>query len=234
MSATSITVRAPARRKRAARSRGATSAFVTKAQVHQMLKSSADETKYYDKAITSTSIDFGGDTYPLSEIPLSSSGAPNMRYGVVVKPRSLEVRWSASTVTGGDLSNTLRFVVVRWRGVPASLTTPGNPPQIDDVLQSSSLGQSTAPLAAYAYYSTGSSSKLMTVLYDSQITISPGGPGGLTGKAIIPLKGTMAFDQSFSADPSNGSLYLAVVSDSGVAPHPAFSFNSRLWFDDES
>jgi len=199
--------------------------------VKQMIASASDLPKYHDTILTLQAVDFGGTISPLSRIPLSSSGAPNQRYGLVTKPKSLEIKWASNVVSAGDLANTLRLVVVRWRGVPESLTTPGNPPQVDDIFEPSATGQATAPLAPFAYYSTYSAAKVMSIVYDTKFSISPGGPGGLTGHATIPLKGDMSFNP-YSADPSNGALYLCAISDSGVAPHPNLEFSCRLWFDD--
>lgn len=211
---------------------------MTKQQVRDMLRSREPMLKFNDNVtLSAVPVDFAGVITYLSQIPLSSSGAPNQRIGNNVELDSLELRYTwGSPVSFADVYSTCRLIIGQWKGVYASWYNPGagSSPLVPDVLQDSSLGAVSGPLAPFAYFGSKESSHAYKVLYDKIVRIGPGGPVADGDDVFLSLKGVSSFTGTTGAatESSNGGLFLVAVTDSGATPDPLLSYSIRTWWRD--
>lgn len=210
---------------------------VTKRQVKQMLRAD-DQLKYCDSSsgiISGVAVNYAGVVEFLTSIAMATTAPtlPYQRLGMTVRLKSLELSYTFGTPGSfADVYGTVRLVLVQWLKVAPSgvALTPAV------LWQSSGLGGPAAPHTPFDYFNGVNASHQYKVLYDKTDVISPGGPGGITRRATIALKGVLSFSGTGGADTdveANG-IYLFAVSDSGATPDPILTYTTRIWFVDDA
>lgn len=196
-------------------------AVLSKAQRFEVSKiasrqiSRRSENKAYDRTYNS-SVGWGGQILDLSAV--TQGDTSSTRDGDSLYVRGVSVR---GNIVPADATNTVRALVFQW-----SPNSSDDSPSIDEVLEITSSANDV-----HAYYHKGDSQKY-TILWDKTYALSSTSNDNQvfnTGWLRPKVK-----KLQFSAGVSSGTnhIYFLILSDSGVAAHPAFVMNTRLTFND--
>jgi len=141
----------------------------------------------------------------------------DQRIGDLIFVEKLDMRVS---MQAGDVNNQCRMLVLFSQ--EPSIATPFN------YLENGPSGGYDVLSFTYPYLK----SNIVQVLYDNTWTLVDGSNTQYIHEEFsLPINKRVAY-QYGTATPYSGAIYLMVLSDSGVAPHPQVNLNPKWWFRD--
>lgn len=195
----------------------------------------AIEMKYFDFGFANTAFTSTPSFYLMTSIPQGPSD--KQRVGDRIDIRSLECFFQA---TGGDIYNTIRVVIFKWKQDSAGVT-----PTAADLYDATASGAEyvMCPVPALEQ------DKKFTICYDHTISLSQTYTFTSTGATttVIPtadsvktwkvkLFGKRLGPKNINFNPGLstgwGHYYLAVATDSAITPNPGVYFNCRVKYHD--
>lgn len=193
--------------------------------------------KYDYNGFAASSVTNSGGFLNLFNPPIAiSGGSINTRIGDVCHLHTARLRFQA---VGGDIYNTMRVIVFRWKSNGATAPTTA------DLFDVSATG------AEYVMCPTPSCDRQQKVdiLYDKVVTLTQSNASassGSTGSGILNTSSSvktwsktlfgkklgpkLVRFQSGTATIPNGGLWLAYISDSAITPNPTLYVNCRVDF----
>lgn len=179
------------------------------------------EVKHHDTAMF-PAVNSNGAMFHLSSIPEGDSEIT--RTGLKITPKTLNTSLRI-TAEAGEPSNEVRFIMFRWYDDVA--------PTVNDLLQSNSSGI----FNGYSYIDiprVWPGSPKVEILSDRKMAIDPNSHDTMYYKFYKKFKASnrIRFRGPANGDIERGSIYLFMVTDSAVAPHPVITGYSRLTFTD--
>lgn len=186
------------------------------ATVRRMI-SRTEELKYFDVNIPSTSVDFNGEGFALSDIPQGSTGLS--RVGDECFLKRLEVDFCIQL---GTSPNQLRVIVYQW----VQMSDASHPVPADII---ENLGSAIAPYQPYQF----TNRKKINVLRDKRYVLETAGPTVISDRFVIKsgLRQRMIFSTGSTTLKQNG-LFMLAISDDGAVTYPKIFGTSRVIFSD--
>lgn len=177
----------------------------------------SEELKYLDVNIPSTSVDFSGEGFALSDIPQGATGLSRVGDECMLKRCEIDF-----CIKLGTSPNQLRVIVYQWTQMSdASHPVPA------DIIEN--LGSAIAPYQPYQF----NNRKKIHVLRDKRYILETAGPTVISDRFVIKsgLRQHMVFSQGSTTLKQNG-LFLLAISDDGAVTYPTIFGTSRVWFTD--
>ncbi len=190
----------------------------SKQVVRQMIKSivsSKTSKKYYGISGIGT-VDSGGLVFPIFRPTIGDGDSSRDGDEVFYGPQA-EFHY---VFGAADATNVMRIVIFKWNDLSV--------PQPSDVIQSSYLGGTTAPLAPINF----DNRDRMKIYHNRMVSMTLGTSTQLHSRDVFysPTGKPQWINQS--ATDGSGQIYVLIISDSSAGSHPAYEFGSLIQFTD--
>lgn len=193
---------------------------VKKAVKRALAKTS--ELKYSETATSNTGVDNAGQILPLSDVVQGTTDSN--RIGDSLKPHTLDV--DISLQASSDTFNNMRVIIFKWdRNTTDTTLAPINPIPQDILMQ---LNQDYAPMSATNW----DRSSNFRVIRDVRVCLNPTSNQSSRHRLFMNLDKYEKIDFSSATTYGIHKYYIMIISDSGAAPHPQYSYFSRFTFYD--
>lgn len=195
--------------------------LASKKYVNKLVKKVASkvETKYLSTSEALT-VDYGGVIRKLTGV--AQGGADYQRLGDQIQMKSLTIRFAPSNMA--DTFNILRCIIFKWTQ-DDNVTSPYPSTLLN------STGYTTAPLSAWVF--DAMRAKKFKVLYDKTFDLNQDLSVADKLPKVIHLKIKNKINFFASTVNGTGHIYMLLISDSGLAPHPIINYVSQAFFTDE-
>lgn len=202
--------------KKKAKKAGSYSAIATVGAVQRMIRSN-EEVKYLDVNIPSTSVDFSGEQFALSDIPQGNTGLS--RVGDECRLVKCEIDFCIKL---GTSPNQMRVILYQW----IQMSDASHPVAADIV---ENLGSAIAPYQPTQW----ANRRKMKILRDKRYILETAGPTVISDRFVLRtgFRRNVIFSIGSTTLKQNG-LFLLAISDDGAVTYPTIFGTSRVYFTD--
>lgn len=193
---------------------------VARAEVYRAIRKTAELKHAETPNIDSTSIDSLGTSCRWACFPTSQGTGDEYYIGTQINPKGIGFR---GQIDVADSDNTVRIIVVQWKG------TPGTAGDASDILQITSSNIKNA----YAPYNVDTRHRFKVLhdrLYNGVYNTSSS--VRLVGFHIPASKLRKIVYTDASGTTEDGAIYMYAVSTSTVSTHPSIFGRGRVYYND--